>query len=101
MTGTENVITACRREGVGKLIYTSTPSVVFGARDLEGVDESVPYASSYETAYPETKAIAERKVLQSNGPELAHRCLEAPSHLGARETTIWFRESWPAAGQAS
>ena len=71
VTGTENVITACRGAGVGKLIYTSTPSVVFGARDLEGVDESVPYASSYETAYPETKAMAERKVLQSNGPELA------------------------------
>ena len=71
VTGTENVITACRREGVGKLVYTSTPSVVFGARDLEGVDESVPYASSYDTAYPETKAIAERKVLESNGPELA------------------------------
>ena len=71
VTGTENIITACRREGVRKLVYTSTPSVVFGAEDLEGVDESVPYASRYDTAYPETKAIAERKVLQSNGPELA------------------------------
>ncbi len=71
VTGTENVITACRHQGVGKLVYTSTPSVVFSARDLEGVDESVPYASSYETAYPETKAIAERKVLESNGSELA------------------------------
>jgi nucleoside-diphosphate-sugar epimerase len=70
VTGTENVITACRREGVRKLVFTSTPSVVFGARDLEGVDESIPYASRYETAYPETKARAERKVLQSNGPEL-------------------------------
>ena len=71
VTGTENVITACRREGIGKLVYTSTPSVVFGASDLEGVDESVPYASSYDTAYPETKAIAERQVLQSNCSELA------------------------------
>ncbi len=71
VTGTENVITACRREGVRTLVYTSTPSVVFGARDLEGVDESVPYASRYDTAYPETKAIAERKVLESNAPELA------------------------------
>ena len=70
VTGTENVITACRRERVRKLVYTSTPSVVFGAENLEGVDESAPYASSYETAYPETKAIAERKVLEANGPEL-------------------------------
>ena len=71
VTGTENIITACRREGVGKLVYTSTPSVVFDALDQEGVDESTPYPSSYETAYPETKAIAERKVLASNSPELA------------------------------
>ncbi len=49
VTGTENVITACRREGVRTLVYTSTPSVVFGAEDLEGVDESVPYASRYDT----------------------------------------------------
>ena len=71
VTGTENVITACRQEGVRKLVYTSTPSVVFGGNDLEGVDESIPYASRYETAYPETKAMAERNVLQSNDPELA------------------------------
>jgi len=71
VTGTENIIAACRREDVGKLVYTSTPSVVFGALDQEGVDESTPYPSSYETAYPETKAMAERKVLASNSPELA------------------------------
>ena len=70
VTGTENIITACRLQGVRKLVYTSTPSVVFAGLDQEGVDESVPYASRYETAYPETKAIAERKVLESNSPEL-------------------------------
>ncbi len=71
VTGTDNVITACHHEGVHKLIYTSTPSVVFGGSDQEGVDESASYPSRYETAYPETKAIAERKVLESNTPELA------------------------------
>ena len=71
VTGTENVLSACRQEGVPKLVYTSTPSVVFGGEELEGVDESTPYASRYETAYPETKAIAERNVLESNSPELS------------------------------
>ena len=71
VTGTENVISACRQEGVRKLVYTSTPSVVFDGEDLEGVDESMPYDSRYETAYPETKAIAEREVLRSNGPDLS------------------------------
>ena len=69
--GTRHVLEACRAEGVGRLVYTSTPSVVFDGRDLRGVDESAPYPSHYESAYPETKAIAERLVLAANGPDLA------------------------------
>lgn len=71
VTGTENLIAACRRCGVRRLIYTSSPSVVFTGHDLEGVDESIPYAEHYEAAYPATKAIAEKLVLSNNGPELA------------------------------
>ena len=71
VVGTRHVLDACRAEGVGRLVYTSTPSVVFDGRDLCGVDESVPYPSRYEAAYPETKAIAERMVLAADGPRLA------------------------------
>lgn len=71
VTGTENVLSACRRHRVGKLVYTSSPSVVFDGTDMEGVDESVPYPERYEAHYPATKAAAERLVLQANGPELA------------------------------
>ena len=65
MTGTENVLSACRRHGVRPLIYTSSPSVVFTGHDLEGVDESMPYAEHYDAAYPATKAIAEKLVLRA------------------------------------
>jgi nucleoside-diphosphate-sugar epimerase len=71
VTGTENVLTACRKFGVPRLVYTSTPSVVHGGSDLEGSDESVPYPDHYEAPYPETKAIAERAVLAANGQDLA------------------------------
>jgi nucleoside-diphosphate-sugar epimerase len=71
VTGTENVLAACRQEKVGQLVYTSSPSVVFDGSDMEGVDESVPYPAHYEAAYPQTKAIAERLVLAANGPALA------------------------------
>ncbi len=71
VTGTENVLAACKRHGVGRLVYTSTPSVVHGGGDLEGVNESVPYPDRYEATYPESKAIAERAVLAANGPDLA------------------------------
>ncbi len=69
--GTRNVLDACRANGVSKLVYTSTPSVVFGKDDLCGVDESQPYPDGYLAAYPETKAAAERMVLAANGPHLA------------------------------
>lgn len=71
VTGTENVIAACRGQGVEKLVYTSSPSVVFDGRDMEGVDESVPYPSSYEAHYPRTKALAEQAVRAANDGKLA------------------------------
>ena len=69
--GTENVIATCRANGVTRLVYTSTPSVVFADADLEGVDESTPYATRFAAAYPRTKAAAERAVLAANDGTLA------------------------------
>lgn len=71
VTGTENLIAACRKLGVSRLVYTSTPSVVHGGGDLEGADESVPYPKEFDAPYPETKAIAEKAVLAANGPDFA------------------------------
>jgi nucleoside-diphosphate-sugar epimerase len=71
VVGTRNVIAACRRHGVKKLVYTSTPSVVFDGQDQEGVDESAPYPGRYLACYPHTKAQAEQRVLEANGPDLA------------------------------
>jgi nucleoside-diphosphate-sugar epimerase len=71
VTGTENVIAACRRHGVSRLVHTSSPSVVFAGGDMEGVDESVPYPDHYEAHYPATKAAAEQRVRAANGGQLA------------------------------
>lgn len=69
--GTQNVISACRKQGVGRLVYTSSPSVVFDGTDMEGVDESVPYPHHFHASYPQTKAQAEQRVLAANGDQLA------------------------------
>jgi nucleoside-diphosphate-sugar epimerase len=69
--GTRNVIEACRANGVPRLVYTSSPSVVFGRDDLCGVDESTPYPPRYVAAYPETKAAAEQMILAANSASLA------------------------------
>lgn len=69
VTGTQNVIAACRANGVPRLVHTSTPSVVHAGGDIEGADESLPYPPHFPAPYPETKAIAERAVLAANGPD--------------------------------
>lgn len=71
VVGTEMIIRACRKHGVRRLVYTSTPSVVHGGADIENGNESLPYADHFEAYYPETKAVAEKAVLAANGPELA------------------------------
>jgi nucleoside-diphosphate-sugar epimerase len=71
VVGTANVLTTCRHHGIARLVYTSSPSVVFDGRDMAGVNESVPYPCHYDAAYPRTKAIAERMVLHANGVGLA------------------------------
>lgn len=68
--GTENVLASCRRHGVRKLVYTSSPSVVCG-RDLENADESTPIPAAFAAHYPATKAVAERAVLAADGPTLS------------------------------
>jgi nucleoside-diphosphate-sugar epimerase len=77
--GTRHVLEACRRQGVRCLVYTSSPSVVFGRDDLCGVHESVPYAARYSAHYPASKARAERLVLEAHCPAL--RTLALRPHL--------------------
>jgi nucleoside-diphosphate-sugar epimerase len=71
LAGTEAVLNACRKAGVKKLVYTSTPSVVHGGGDLNGVDESMPYPAHHESAYSASKAAAEKVVLSANGAEIS------------------------------
>ena len=67
LRGTQNVLACCAVHGIPRLIYTSTPSVVFGAAPLEGVNEDTPYAARFLTHYAESKCMAEREVLAANG----------------------------------
>lgn len=70
VTGTRNVLAACRARGVGRLIHTSTPSVVFDRSPIRGADESKPYGRKWLGAYAPTKRIAEEEVLAADGGDL-------------------------------
>lgn len=70
--GTQNIIDACIKNSVHRLVFTSSPSVVCGRSDLINADESTPYPDSYLCHYSSTKAMAEQRVMQANGQNRLH-----------------------------
>jgi len=73
VVGTMNVLAACRAQGVGRLIYTSTPSVTHRAtHPVEGgTADDVPYGEDLKAPYAATKKLAEQAVLAANDLQLA------------------------------
>lgn len=69
--GTENIINAAIKNKVSRIVYTSTPSVVFGSESLSGVDESTPYPKEYFSFYAQTKSIAEQLILKLNSEKIS------------------------------
>ena len=71
--GTRNVLAACRAHGVGRLVYTSTPSVTHRAtHPVEGLGaDEVPYGEDFQAPYAATKAIAEQEALAASTGALA------------------------------
>jgi nucleoside-diphosphate-sugar epimerase len=73
VVGTDNVIAACRAHGIGRLVYTSTPSVTHRATHpvAGGTADTVPYGTHFKAAYAATKTLAEHAVLAANDARLA------------------------------
>ena len=70
VVGSDNVIDACREHGVSRLVYTSTPSVVFNRRHIEGGDEGLPHAERFLCHYARTKSMAEKRLLAASSDRL-------------------------------
>lgn len=75
--GTRNVIDACLRLSVPRLVYTSTYNVVFGGQEIvnggaDQPDEPLPYFPPEKQVdeYSRSKTIADRLVLEKNGARL-------------------------------
>ena len=90
VTGTRNVIAACRAYGIGRLVHTSTPSVVHRAtHPVEGASaDEVPYGEGVKAHYAATKIIAEREVLAANDAALATVALRPRLIWGPGDTQI-------------
>ena len=89
--GTRNVVDACRSRGVPRLVHTSTPSVVFGARGHSDADERTPYPPGYLAHYPATKRDAEELVLRANDEVLATVALRPHLVFGPEDQSLMPR----------
>jgi nucleoside-diphosphate-sugar epimerase len=61
--GTRSLLQAMGSANVSRLVHCSSPSVVFNRQSFEGENESLPYGSRWLCPYPESKAVAEKMVL--------------------------------------
>lgn len=78
--GTRNVVRACLENEVKKLVYTSSPSVVFDGKHQMNINESAPYPKKWLCHYPHSKALAEQHVLDANDDAVLMTCALRP-HL--------------------
>lgn len=60
MRGTETLLEACVEAGVGRLVLTSSASVVYEGRDIQNGTEDLPYAAQPMDYYTETKILQEK-----------------------------------------
>jgi 2-alkyl-3-oxoalkanoate reductase len=65
--GTEAVVAGCRAHGVGRLVYVSSPSVIFDGRDHERATEAAPYPQRFASVYSLTKKLGEDRVNAAAG----------------------------------
>lgn len=85
--GTRNVVEACKRCCVPKLVYVSTASVAYDGTPMRDVDETHPLPSNYTDFYSMTKAEAEKIVLDASGNSLRTCSLRPSSIFGERDAS--------------
>lgn len=70
VTGTENVIRACREQGVRFLVFTSSLDAIYTGRPMVNIDETVPFPTVHPNMYCRSKELAERAVAGANSGSL-------------------------------
>ncbi|KAK1411431.1 hypothetical protein QVD17_37980 [Tagetes erecta] len=87
--GVKNVINACRRCKVKRLIYNSTADVVVdNSHDICSGNETLIYSSKFKNLYSELKAQAEAYVLLANDIDGLLTCAIRPSNVFGPGDTV-------------
>ena len=86
--GTENVIAACRRAGVRRLVHVGTEAALMAGEPLVGVDEQAPLRPDSPALYSSSKARAELRVRAANGHDLETVVVRPRFVWGTGDTTL-------------
>jgi 2-alkyl-3-oxoalkanoate reductase len=87
--GTRNMLEASRQAGVSRFVFTGSPSAIWAGEHLENASEAdCPYPESYLAVYSETKAVAERMVLDANSAGFATTSLRPQKIWGPGDPHI-------------
>jgi nucleoside-diphosphate-sugar epimerase len=88
---TGHIAEGCKRQGVGRLIHISTPSVYSSQRHRFGIRESDPLPGKPANAYAATKLMAERVVEQAAGHGLTAFMLRPRAIFGPMDNALFPR----------
>jgi len=81
VVGTQNMFLAAKAAGVKRFIFVGTEAALFKGQNMLDIDESYPYALDSPYPYSQTKAMAEKLVLEANS--------ESFETLSLRPRMVW------------
>ncbi len=85
VTGTKNLIDACRTSNVKRLVHTASVDVCFEGKPLPDMNEALPYAQHFKSVYAETKVAGEKLVLEANSDSGLLTCSIRPDGIYGAE----------------
>jgi nucleoside-diphosphate-sugar epimerase len=87
---TERLLRCARAEGAKRFVFVSSPSIVMDGTHQRLVDERRPLPRRFANLYAETKARAERLVLDANAAEFTTCALRPRAVWGPRDKHGFF-----------
>jgi nucleoside-diphosphate-sugar epimerase len=91
VVATRNVVEACLEARVGRLVFTSSPSIYIDGTHQFDVREDAPLPRVHVNAYARTKALAEAEVRAGAARGLEFVTLRPQALVGAGDTSIFPR----------
>ena len=86
--GTEHVLAGCRAHGVGRMVYVSSPSVVFDGTDQRDLTEDAPYPRRLTSVYSLTKKLGEDRVQSAAAAGMATVIVRPKAVFGPGDTSL-------------